>query len=71
MTRFSFAPVAPELAIDILFLLGTTMRADGTVESGERQASAAAARAHGLGSFTMPAELPYLFRLDRAAADRW
>ena len=36
MTRFSFAPVAPELAIDILFLLGTTMRADGKVEAGER-----------------------------------
>ncbi|MFN9809431.1 MAG: hypothetical protein ACK6CU_07370 [Deltaproteobacteria bacterium] len=71
MTRFSFAPVAPELAIDILFLLGTTMRADGKVEAGERKAIDAAARALGLGSFTMPAERPNLFRLDRAAADRW
>jgi uncharacterized tellurite resistance protein B-like protein len=71
MTRFSFAPVAPDLAIDILFLMGVTMRADGKVEAGERKAIDAAARALGLGSFTMPADRPNLFRLDRAVEDRW
>lgn len=71
MTRFSFAPVAPDLAIDILFVMGVTMRADGKIDAGERKAIDAAARALGLGSFTMPADRPNVFRLDRAVEDRW
>ncbi len=70
MTRFSFAPVAPDLAIDVLYVMGMAMRADGKVEPGERKALDAAARALGLGSFTMPAERPNVFRLDRSDADR-
>ncbi|MBX7194994.1 MAG: TerB family tellurite resistance protein [Sandaracinaceae bacterium] len=71
MTRFSFAPVAPDLAIDLLYLMGITMRADGKIEAGERKALDAAARALGLGSFTMPTDRPNLFRLDRPNEDRW
>jgi uncharacterized membrane protein YebE (DUF533 family) len=70
MTRFSFAPVAPDLALDVLFVMGLAMRADGKIEPGERKAIDAAARALGLGSFTMPADRPNLFRLDRSAEDR-
>lgn len=70
MTRFSFAPVAPDVAIDCLYVMGVTMRADGRVEAGERKAFDAAARALGLGSFTMPAERPNALRLDRPDEDR-
>jgi uncharacterized tellurite resistance protein B-like protein len=70
MTRLSFAPVAPELAIDTLFVMGVIMKADGKIESGERKAFDAAARALGLGSFTMPAERPNALRLDRSYEDR-
>lgn len=70
MTRFSFAPVAPDLALDVLYVMGVAMRADGKIEPGERKALDAAARALGLGSFTMPTERPNVFRLDRSAEDR-
>jgi uncharacterized membrane protein YebE (DUF533 family) len=68
--RLSFAPVAPELAIDVLYVMGVAMRADGVVEAGERKALDAAARALGLGSFTMPKERPNALRLDRPASER-
>ncbi|GAB4195293.1 MAG: hypothetical protein OHK0013_01360 [Sandaracinaceae bacterium] len=70
MTRFSFAPVAPDLALDVLYVMGVAMRADGRIEPGERKALDAAARALGLGSLTMPTERPNVFRLDRSAEDR-
>jgi len=70
MTRFSFAPVAPDLAIDVLFVMGMAMRADGKIEPGERKALDAAARALGLGSFTMPADRPNALRVDRPVEDR-
>jgi uncharacterized membrane protein YebE (DUF533 family) len=70
MTRFSFAPVAPDLALDVLYVMGVAMRADGRIEPGERKALDAAARALGLGSLTMPTERPNAFRLDRPAEDR-
>lgn len=70
MTRLSFAPVAPDLAIDALYVMGVIMKADGKIEPGERKAIDAAARALGLGSFTMPAERPNALRLDRSAEDR-
>jgi len=69
-SRLSFAPVAPELAIDILYVMGLAMHADGVVEAGERKALDAAARALGLGSFTMPKERPNALRLDRPESDR-
>lgn len=70
MTRMSFAPVAPDLAIDTLYVMGVIMKADGKIEPGERKAIDAAARALGLGSFTMPAERPNALRLDRSHEDR-
>lgn len=69
-SRLSFAPVAPELAIDVLYVMSTAMHADGVVEAGERKALDAAARALGLGSFTMPRERPNALRLDRPDAER-
>lgn len=70
MTRLSLASVTPELAIDILYVMGVAMRIDAKVEPGERKALDAAARTLGLGSFATPSERPNAFRLDRTASER-
>lgn len=70
MTRLSFAPVSPDLALDTLHVMALAMRADGKIEPGERKALDAAARALGLGSMGMPGERPNAFRLDRAKEER-